>query len=215
MSPGRVLPLRHRSYWLMRQTKTLPPIPVPFVDGSSQVVANPCWEMVLPDVISAFLVWVLGPIPRNVTSVRLPVSSRGATAIAQGARSSAHPTIPAKQFPRGILYRGCSHSLMFRPPHSLGPPAAPTAGRKRRSLGGRAVYTAQNPVGYLPRAAASLHARNRAIGMVGLSPTGMQPCRLLPHPLDDERNLMESSHLLQSQSTSSAWSHQIPYPPSA
>ncbi len=55
MSPGRELPLRHRSYGLMRQTKTLPSIPVPFVDGSSQVVANPCWEMVLPDVISASL----------------------------------------------------------------------------------------------------------------------------------------------------------------
>ena len=46
---------------------------------------------------------------------------------------------------------------MFRPPHSLDPPAAPTAGNF--FLGGRAVYTAQNPVGYLPRAAASLHAR--------------------------------------------------------
>jgi hypothetical protein len=102
MSPGRALPLRHRSYWLMRQTKILPPIPVPFVDGSSQVVANPCWKMALPDVISAFLVWVLGPIPRDVTSVHVPVSSRGATAIAQGARSSAHPTIPAKQFQRGV-----------------------------------------------------------------------------------------------------------------
>ena len=53
--------------------------------------------------------------------------------------------------------RGCSHSLMFRPPHSLDPPAAPTAGSS--VLGGRAVYTAQNPAGYLPRAAASLHAR--------------------------------------------------------
>ena len=26
------------------------------VDGSLQVVANPCWEMALPDVSSAFLV---------------------------------------------------------------------------------------------------------------------------------------------------------------
>ena len=102
MSPGRALPLRHRSYWLMRQTKTLPPVPVPFADGSSQVVANPCWEMALPDVISAFLVQVLGPIPRDATSVQVPVSSRGATAIAQGARSSAHPNIPAKQLQRGI-----------------------------------------------------------------------------------------------------------------
>ncbi len=76
MSPGRALPLRHRSYWLMRQTKTLPPVPVPFADGSLQVVANPGWEMALPDVISRFLVQVLGPIPRDVLLVHLPVSSQ-------------------------------------------------------------------------------------------------------------------------------------------
>ncbi len=64
---------------------------------------------------------------------------------------------PQSSFEGASKFRGCSHSLMFRPPHSLGPPAAPTAGNF--FLGGRAVYTAQNPVGYLPRAAASLHAR--------------------------------------------------------
>ena len=64
---------------------------------------------------------------------------------------------PQSSFNGASKFRGCSHSLMFRPPHSLDPPAAPTAGSS--FLGGRAVYTAQNPVGYLPRAAASLHAR--------------------------------------------------------
>ncbi len=63
---------------------------------------------------------------------------------------------PQSSFDGASKFRGCSHSLMFRPPHSLGPPAAPTAGNM---FLGRAVYTAQNPVGYLPRAAASLHAR--------------------------------------------------------
>jgi hypothetical protein len=60
----------------MRQTKTLPPVPVPFADGSLQVVANPCWEIALPDVISEFLVQVLGSIPRDVLLVPLPVSSQ-------------------------------------------------------------------------------------------------------------------------------------------
>jgi len=191
MPPRRALPLRHRSYGLMRQTKTLPPVSVPFADGSSQVVANPCWEMALPDVISAFLVWVLGPIPRDVTSVRLPVSSRGAAAVAQGARSLAHPTNPAKQFPRGVLYRGCSHSLMFRPPHSLGPPAAPTAGGNPPGRPGR-IHRAE--LGWLPAPSSGIATcPNRAIGMAGLSPARMQPCRLLLHPQDNKRSFTETS----------------------
>ena len=46
----------------MRQTKSLsPPTVYALVGESSQVVASPCWDMALPDVISAILVWVLGP----------------------------------------------------------------------------------------------------------------------------------------------------------
>jgi len=55
----------------------------PYYGGSLQVVASPCWEMVLPDVISAILAWVLGPLPRNVLPVHLPVSSRKASASPQ------------------------------------------------------------------------------------------------------------------------------------
>ncbi|MEE8292617.1 MAG: hypothetical protein V3R80_14180, partial [Candidatus Tectomicrobia bacterium] len=52
----QALPCLHRSYWLMRQTKTLPPPTVDaLVSGSVQVVASPCWEMALPDIISAIL----------------------------------------------------------------------------------------------------------------------------------------------------------------
>jgi hypothetical protein len=139
MSPGRALPPRHRSYWLMRQTKTLPPVPVPFADGSSQVVANPCWEMVLPDVISAFLVWVLGPIPRDVTSVHVPVSSRGATAVAQGGRSLAHPNIPAKQFPRGIQFSRLQSFTHVQAPTLAWPPGC--SHRRRKSSWAAGPYT--------------------------------------------------------------------------
>jgi len=40
----------------MRQTKSLsPPTVDALVGESSQVVVSPCWEMALPDVISAIL----------------------------------------------------------------------------------------------------------------------------------------------------------------
>ena len=47
----------------------------------------------------------------------------------------------------GHAFRGCSHSVMFRPPCSLDPQVAPTA-VNYLSQGGRAVYTTQWTCGY-------------------------------------------------------------------
>ena len=98
-------------------------------------------------------------LPRDVTSVHVPVSSRGAAAIAQGARNSAHPKIPAKQFRRGIQISRLQSFTHVQAPTLARPPGCSHRRKKTDFLGGQAVYTAQNPVGYLPRAAASLHAR--------------------------------------------------------
>ena len=77
VSRRQELPRLRRSYGPMRQTKSLsPPTVVALVDESLQVIASPCWEMALPDVISAILVWVLGPLPRGVPSVLWPVTER-------------------------------------------------------------------------------------------------------------------------------------------
>ena len=76
--------------------------------------------------------------------------------------SSAHQTTPAMQLQQGILFRGCSHSLMFRLPRSLDPQVAPTA--EALSLqGGQAVYTTHSSVGYLPRDVASLRVRHEQL----------------------------------------------------
>ena len=76
--------------------------------------------------------------------------------------SSAHQTIPVMQLQQGDLFRGCSHSLMFRLPRSLDPQVAPTA--EALSLqGGQAVYTTHSSVGYLPRDVASLRVRHEQL----------------------------------------------------
>jgi hypothetical protein len=54
-------------------------------------------------------------------------------------------------------FRGCSHSLMFRLHHSLGPQVVPTA-RPPRVLGGQGIYTRPNSGCYRSRALASLRA---------------------------------------------------------
>ncbi len=51
----------------------------PLYVRSLQVVASPCWEMALPDIISATFVQVPGSILRCVSRVHLPVSSRRTT----------------------------------------------------------------------------------------------------------------------------------------
>jgi hypothetical protein len=48
--------------------------------GSLQVVTSPCWEMAFPDVISAILTQVPGPLPRDVLPVHMLISSRQTTA---------------------------------------------------------------------------------------------------------------------------------------
>jgi hypothetical protein len=118
---------------------------------------------------------------------------------------------PQSSFNGASKFRGCSHSLMFRPPHSLGLPAAPTAGKKV-FLGGQAIYTAQNPVGYLPRAAASLHAR---IGQLAWLDSHQLECSLVgcsrTRRTTDE--VSWSHRNLQFPSTSRAWSHSSFYAP--
>jgi hypothetical protein len=76
----RELPLLHSSYGLMSQTKILLPPSVSLVRRSVQVVVGPCWKLALPGVISIILVWVLGPVPRSVSPVHIPVSSRKVSA---------------------------------------------------------------------------------------------------------------------------------------
>src|SRR6058998_3591934 len=96
----------------------------------------------LPDVISSISVEVLGPVPRRASSVPLPVSSRRAAAspYVQEVRRAETPAMIATSMTN--QFRGCSHSLMFRLPHLLGPQVAPTA-EALCLLGSRAVYTTQ------------------------------------------------------------------------
>ena len=70
----------------MRQTSILPEPQLPSYTGSLQVAASPCWLLALPDIISAIFVEVLGPIPRRVRQVLLPISSPTAAASRHGKR---------------------------------------------------------------------------------------------------------------------------------
>ena len=143
----------------MRQTESLPsPLVLTLVDGSLQVAVSPCWEMALPDVISAILVWVHGPLPRHVPLVHLLASSQRTPASPHMKRVRHAKTTAAKQLPRRTIFRGCRHSITFKLPYSLGPQVAPTA-EALCPQGSQAVYTTQSSVRYLPRGVVSLRVR--------------------------------------------------------
>ncbi len=79
--PGRALPRRRRSYWLMRRAERLSSSMVAAsIDESLQVAASPCWRTARPDVISIVRAWVLGPVPRHDLPLHVPVSSRETSA---------------------------------------------------------------------------------------------------------------------------------------
>jgi hypothetical protein len=116
----------------------------PLCTRSLQVAVSPCWESDLPGVVSANLssrAWT--PTPAALV-VHLPVSSHKTTAfptLRSGRRDHFrdHSYTPTA-ISVGSLFRGCSHSLMFRPVSLLATPIAPTAvsrcsGRLRVSLG--------------------------------------------------------------------------------
>jgi len=112
-----------------------------FVSRSLQVAASLCWGIVLSGVISAILQGCLDPylavfsrriypfLPRKHRSqVRsetfgTPIYSYIATSV-------------------GHAFRGCSHSVMFRPPCSIELPIAPSS-VNYNSQGSRPVYTTQ------------------------------------------------------------------------
>ncbi len=111
----------------MRRSQTLPlPPDLTSYRGSLQVVVSPCWEWDLPDVISAnpsLRAWTPTPAALVVLS---PVSSHKTSAfptLATGRRSAFSP---CKRLLTRTRFRGCSHSLMFRPAGLLATLAAPT-----------------------------------------------------------------------------------------
>src|SRR5262245_50049735 len=173
--PGRALPLRLRSYGLMRPAKLLPSLSTKLIRGSLQVVVSPCWRMVVPDMIPVILTEAPGPLPRSVLPVRLLDSSQKATAAHPQIGRFAHWISLPCNFYRGYLSR--LQSFAHVPAPTFARPAGcthPRAGARD----GQAVYTTHFSVGCLPRVVHH-YVFDRATNTTGLSPAGSQNCRLL------------------------------------
>ena len=148
----RALPLLHRSYWLMRQTKTLPPTSVvPNTAGLCRLSPVPAGRWPFPTLSLQSLRRCLDPYPAVFSWCIYSLLPRRQRPHLRRHKFGT-PKCPCNATSTGNQFRGCSHSLMFRLPRSLDPQVAPTA--EALSLqGSQAVYTTHSSVGYLPRSA--------------------------------------------------------------
>jgi hypothetical protein len=85
---------------------------------------------------------------------------------------SAPHKIPHNDFRTGLDFRGCSHSLMFRPPGLLATQVVPTAGLASRPAQGSRDFYVHAELGSLPpRAVDMLTVRIEQLTVEGLSPS--------------------------------------------
>jgi len=128
----------------------------PLYAGSLQLIASPCWEMALPDIISATFVQVLGSILRCVFRVLLPASSPE-TLASRHRKRVRHTKLSLQCDFHREPYFGAAIIRYLQAPVLVRPP-----GHTHRSnlLGGQAVYTTHSPDGYPFRDVALLRVQH-------------------------------------------------------
>lgn len=144
----------------MRQTNPLHvPSVIPLSIWSLQVVASPCWEMALPDIISATLVQVLGSIPRRDLRLLMPISSPETPASPHGKQVRLTEISLHGSFHREPSFEAAIIRLPSGSCTSLGPQTAPTIAAQCPP-GGQAVHTTHRLSGCPKQDVASLHDRH-------------------------------------------------------
>ena len=156
----------------MRQTKSLP---APRWSLVRRVLAG-CRQSLLGDGPSRHYLcnpcvgaWTHTP-PR--LSSALAHSFLESTGLTPRKMRSAREIVPAMQRQQGAVFRGCSHSFIFRLLRSLGPQIASTAASSCWAAG---PFTPR-----IARVVTHSGMWHRYVSGHGLAPAGLQPCRLLP-----------------------------------
>jgi hypothetical protein len=155
--PQRALPLLPRSYGLMRRSH-LPLLSFGSTsfEESSQVVASPCCEWDLPDVISANPsrdAWPLTPaVPQGAFACFFPC----VIGLPRESTGSASGFPPLKRLRSGQEFRGGRQFFMFRPPSLLAPQIVPTAAHTAAGQPGllrpsRTCFVTSACIGYASR----------------------------------------------------------------
>ena len=149
LCPLKVLPLAARPLWTASEGITPPSslLPahapdqnpsdasvLPFYTRSLQVATSPCWKLALPDVISvdpSVDAWLPTPVePSWCIYPFLPTKHRPSPRYDKVGFHNIRTAASVR-----YSFRGCKHSLMFRPPPLLATLTAPTVAFTMRSSG--------------------------------------------------------------------------------
>ena len=124
----QALPRLYRSYWLMRRTEILPqPRVPPCALSLRRLLRTPAGRRSFPALSPQIFPQLPGPLPRRSPWCNysfLPTGHRPTPS----PKWVGTPQSPAQRLLYGGCYRGCSHSLIFRPPGLLATQVVPTAG---------------------------------------------------------------------------------------
>ena len=171
------LPHLPRSYELMRHTKTLLPISLPYTASLCRLLSALAGSWHFPTLSLKIFPRMPGPIPRLplwcIYSL-LPTGHRPSPHTHQVGASTKFPTVTSV----GHDFRGCNHSLIFKPPGLLATQVTPTtayidAGQPSLLLPRISQFVTSLCSGYANRP-------NRAIdGMRTFTSLDSQPCRPL------------------------------------
>ena len=181
--PQPALPGLPSSYWLMRRTKTLHPALLCAPPGGlCRLLRAPAGRWSFPTLSPQSLCRRLDPYPVDLhrcNCLLLPDRHRPRLRFHRlGARKR-----PTTRLHCGSSFRGCSHSLMFRLPHWLGPLTAPTAEELRPT--GRLGRLHHAMKGRLPNPSCGIATCvKQAIHMAELPSAGLWTCL----PLQEPRN---------------------------
>jgi hypothetical protein len=111
----------------MRQSSTLPlPTVCPCTTGLCRLLSAPAGRRTFPTLSLRIFPYVLGPLPRRLVWCIYPFLPTRQRPSPRSDRVGA-PLCAVQRLPYGALFRGCSHSLMFRPIGLLATQIAPTA----------------------------------------------------------------------------------------
>jgi hypothetical protein len=107
----RALPLLHRSYELMRQTKFLPVASVVLIPrGLCRLSSVPAARWSFPTLALRVFFWMLGPVPRRSCEVHVLVSSLTTSAFPEGHERVGDHNNPLSDFKAGAFFRSRCHS---------------------------------------------------------------------------------------------------------
>lgn len=134
-TPQKALPLFHRSYGLMRQSIHLLRFSAqPYTPGLCRLLPAPAGEWTFPTLSPQSLYRCLDPYPVVSLWCSFPFLPKGHRPHVRS-ETFGTPIVSCIAASAGHVFRGCSHSFMFRRPYSLGPQTAPTASLSRWAAG--------------------------------------------------------------------------------